>query len=98
MNVDLWWQNFLTNLNLWAAIGLAGQGLFAARWFWQWIASERQRTSVVPPIFWYLSLAGSVLVTISGVLKAEIVILMAGLPGLFIYTRNVMLLRERREA
>lgn len=98
MTFQIWWDNFVANLNLWAAVGLAGQGLFAARWFWQWVASERQKASVVPPIFWYLSLGGSILVTLSGVFKAEIVILMAGLPGLFIYTRNVMLLRERREA
>lgn len=98
MNIEVWWQNFQANLNLWAAVGLAGQMLFAMRWVWQWIASEKQKASVVPPIFWHLSLFGSILVTVSGIFKAEIVILMAGLPGLFIYSRNVMLLRKPREA
>jgi hypothetical protein len=35
-----------------------------------------------------------VLVTVSGVLKAEVVIIAAGLPGLFIYTRNIMLMKR----
>ena len=40
--------------------GFAGQALFSARFLIQWIASERERKSVVPVLFWYFSLAGGV--------------------------------------
>ena len=43
---------------LWLTIGFIGQGLFSARFLVQWLASERQKRSVIPEAFWYLSLAG----------------------------------------
>ena len=46
--------------NLWTAIGLFGQAFFFARFFVQWIASERRKVSVIPTAFWFFSLAGSV--------------------------------------
>ena len=48
----------LTLENLWIAIGFGGQALFASRFLVQWIATERRRQSVVPTVFWYLSLGG----------------------------------------
>ena len=46
---------------LWLAVGVVGQGLFAARVLVQWIATERQRRSVVPAAFWYISMAAAVM-------------------------------------
>src|SRR2546428_9385300 len=48
----------MTTDQLWLGIGFLGQALFSARFFVQWIASERQRKSVVPRPFWYFSLGG----------------------------------------
>ena len=42
----------------WLAFGFIGQALFSMRFLIQWIASERARSSVVPVVFWYFSLAG----------------------------------------
>tara|TARA_R110002096_G_scaffold251860_1_gene444800 strand:- start:134 stop:556 length:423 start_codon:yes stop_codon:yes gene_type:complete len=36
---------------LWVTIGLLGQLLFAGRMVVQWLASEKSRRSVVPPVF-----------------------------------------------
>ena len=43
--------------------GWIGQACFFARFLVQWLASERARRPVVPPAFWQLSLAGSLLAT-----------------------------------
>lgn len=45
----------------WLALGFTGQVAFASRFLVQWIASERARRSVIPRAFWFLSLAGSIL-------------------------------------
>src|SRR2546426_1016471 len=42
--------------HLWVGIGLLGEAQFGARFLVQWIASERQKKSVVPHTFWYLSI------------------------------------------
>jgi lipid-A-disaccharide synthase-like uncharacterized protein len=45
----------------WKVIGYAGILLFTSRWLVQLAASRSQGRSVVPKTFWYLSIAGSVL-------------------------------------
>jgi len=40
--------------------GFIASLLFGLRFLVQWIASERKRQSVVPPLFWYLSVAGNI--------------------------------------
>lgn len=45
----------------WKLIGYLGVGLFAGRWFVQLIASRRQGRPVMPALFWYMSISGSVL-------------------------------------
>ncbi len=50
---------------LWLAIGVAGQGLFACRFLIQWLVTETQKKSVVPLVFWYISLAAATLMGLS---------------------------------
>ena len=45
------------------AAGWIGQACFFSRFFLQWVASERARRSIVPPAFWWLTLAGAVLMS-----------------------------------
>ena len=45
----------------WKLVGYLGVLLFAGRWFVQLIASRLHRRPVVPRTFWYMSIAGSVL-------------------------------------
>ncbi len=49
-----------SDTTLWIVIGFLGQALFSARFFVQWLASERVKRSVIPTAFWYFSLAGGV--------------------------------------
>jgi lipid-A-disaccharide synthase-like uncharacterized protein len=43
------------------AAGWAGQACFFSRFLIQWLASERVKRSIVPAVFWRLSLVGTVL-------------------------------------
>jgi lipid-A-disaccharide synthase-like uncharacterized protein len=45
----------------WKLIGYAGVLLFTSRWLVQLAASRSKGRSVVPKTFWYLSIAGSIL-------------------------------------
>jgi lipid-A-disaccharide synthase-like uncharacterized protein len=45
----------------WKVIGWLGNAIFASRFIVQWYATERRKRVVVPTAFWWLSLAGSLL-------------------------------------
>ena len=81
--------------NLWTAIGLLGQGCFFARFFVQWIASERKKVSVIPTAFWLFSLAGSVVLLAYGIHRRDSVIIIGQIPGFFIYTRNLWFIHQK---
>ena len=80
---------------MWWAVGLIGQGLFFSRFLVQWIASERVGRSVVPRVFWFLSLAGGAVLTIYALHRREPVFLLGQVVGLFVYSRNLVLLYGR---
>ncbi|MEM1344562.1 MAG: lipid-A-disaccharide synthase N-terminal domain-containing protein [Pseudomonadota bacterium] len=84
---------------VWLALfGLAAQAVFMSRMVVQWIASERARRSVVPPVFWWLSLVGAAMLLGYGVLRQDIVIILAQAFGFAVYGRNLWLIRaEGRE-
>ena len=75
--------------NLWTAIGLLGQACFFARFFVQWVASERRKLSVIPTAFWFFSMAGGLIVLAYGIHRRDVVIIAGQIPGVFIYTRNL---------
>ena len=79
---------------LWTLLGLAGQGLFSARFLVQWLRSEREQRLVVPPIFWHLSFWGSSisLVYVLHVDKLPLILGFLFLPAL--YARNLILLKR----
>ena len=80
---------------LWLGIGLTGQVLFMMRFIVQWIHSERHGESLIPVSFWYLSLAGGLIVLAYGLHKLDPVIILGQLPGTVVYTRNLMLIRHK---
>ena len=47
--------------NAWKVIGWIGNAIFFSRFFVQWYATEKLKRVVVPTAFWWLSLAGSLL-------------------------------------
>lgn len=78
-------------------LGFIAQGLFAARFLVQWIASERAGRSVVPVSFWFLSVSGGVLLLLYAILRKDPVFILGQASGLIIYGRNLYLIyRERK--
>jgi lipid-A-disaccharide synthase-like uncharacterized protein len=82
---------------VWVAIGLAGQCLFMARFIVQWIYSEKHGQSLIPVSFWYLSLAGGLVVLAYGIHKLDPVIILGQLPGTIVYTRNLVLIKRNKK-
>jgi lipid-A-disaccharide synthase-like uncharacterized protein len=82
--------------DLWSLLGLLGQGIFGSRFYVQWIASERRGASVVPEVFWWLSILGSVILTVYWVGRGDIVGVLPALPAIPIYLRNLQLLRRSK--
>jgi lipid-A-disaccharide synthase-like uncharacterized protein len=79
---------------LWLAIGFSGQALFSARFIVQWLVSEKRRASVVPTSFWYLSIAGGLTLLLYAIHKRDAVFIAGQAAGVFVYARNLMLLRN----
>lgn len=80
----------------WISLGLIGQALFSARFLVQWIASERARRSHVPVAFWYLSIAGGLTLLAYAIYRADPVFILGQSTGVFIYARNLYLIRAGR--
>ncbi len=79
---------------LWIAFGLMGNLAFFSRFLLQWVASERAGRSYIPVAFWYLSIAGSVILLIYAIHRKDPVFTLAFLPNCVVYVRNLMLLRR----
>jgi lipid-A-disaccharide synthase-like uncharacterized protein len=74
---------------LWLSVGLLGQALFSARFFVQWLQSERQKKSVFPVAFWYFSIGGGITLLAYAIHKEDPVFIIGQASGLFIYLRNL---------
>lgn len=77
---------------LWRTIGFAGQGVFFSRFLVQWIASEKQKRSVIPNAFWFLSLLGGLTLFAYAIWLGDPVFIVGQATGAFIYTRNIWLI------
>jgi lipid-A-disaccharide synthase-like uncharacterized protein len=78
-----------------ALLGLIGQACFFSRFLVQWVASERQRRSVVPTAFWYLSIIGGLLVLIYALWRRDPIFILGQSVGLVVYTRNLILIHTK---
>lgn len=77
---------------VWATTALVGQAIFGGRFILQWIVSEYKKRSHVPVAFWFMSLAGSlILLTYSVHIKNPVFMLAFSL-NTFIYLRNLHLI------
>jgi lipid-A-disaccharide synthase-like uncharacterized protein len=81
---------------MWLAFGFLGQAMFSMRFIVQWIASERQKKSVIPTAFWYLSIAGGLTLLVYAIHRRDPVFIVGQATGLFVYLRNVHFVRRER--
>ena len=82
----------MSNLAFWTVVGFLGQALFTARFLVQWISSERERDSVVPVAFWWLSVFGGAALCCYALFRRDPVIVTGQALGLLVYVRNLMLM------
>jgi lipid-A-disaccharide synthase-like uncharacterized protein len=80
-------------MSAWFVVGMIGQGIFGSRFLVQWLASERRKRSVIPIAFWYLSIAGSIVLLSYAIHRRDPVFIMGECGGIIIYIRNLVLLR-----
>jgi lipid-A-disaccharide synthase-like uncharacterized protein len=88
MNITIDW---------WVAFGFLAQFVFFLRFFVQWLQSEKQKQSVIPMSFWYLSIAGSVMILMYAMKRGDPVFIAGQFLALFIYARNIILRRRIKE-
>jgi lipid-A-disaccharide synthase-like uncharacterized protein len=78
-------------------IGIVGQLLLNFRYFYQWYYSEKAHESLLPPGFWIISAAASIMVIVYSVYRDDIVLLVAQSGGLVAYARNIYLHYSNRK-
>ena len=83
---------------VWLAIGLTGQLLFGARFLVQWIVSERRKRSVIPVVFWHLSLVGSVILLSYAIHTRDPVFILGLSLNSLVYLRNLWLIYHPGQA
>jgi lipid-A-disaccharide synthase-like uncharacterized protein len=84
-------------IDFWIVFGFIGQAMFTMRFVIQWIASEKQKESVIPVSFWYFSLGGGLILLAYAVHRMDPVFILAYLPGNFIYLRNLYFIHKKRQ-
>ena len=85
--------------NVWKIIGWLGNVVFFSRFLVQWYATERKRQVVVPPAFWWLSLAGSLLLLTYAIFyRRDSVFIFAYAFTWIPYIRNLMIHRRHLAA
>jgi len=84
------------NVNTWIAVGFVGQTMFFGRFLVQWIVAERRREAVVPVSFWYLSIAGGIILLAYAVHRRDPVFIAGQAFGAVVYVRNLMLIHRRK--
>lgn len=80
----------------WIAIGFLGQFLFAGRTLVQWFVSEKERQSIVPEAYWWMSLLGGVILFAYFVWRQDVPPLLGQCSGVVIYARNIRLIHKHR--
>ena len=84
----------------WKLIGFTGTLLFAGRWGVQFLASRASQRPVIPRLFWYMSILGSLMLLLYFIFgKNDSVGVLSNLFPLFVACYNLLLdLRHKSRA
>ena len=82
---------------IWIGVGLVGQILFGSRMLIQWIASEREGRSIVPTIFWYISIAGGAVLLSYAIYREDPVFIIGQAAGSMVYLRNLYFIHREKK-
>ena len=87
-------QTFFKNekLPMWLLVfGSLGQVIFTLRFVYQWFYSYRHKESLLPAGFWIISLVGSSIIVIYGLLRLDPVLALGQSVGFVAYFRNLVI-------
>jgi lipid-A-disaccharide synthase-like uncharacterized protein len=84
--------------SVWKVIGWLGNAIFFSRFFVQWYATEKLKQVVVPTAFWWLSLAGSLMLLSYALVKHDSVFIFAYAFTWIPYIRNLIIHYRHKQA
>ncbi|PPR78431.1 MAG: hypothetical protein CFH01_00996 [Alphaproteobacteria bacterium MarineAlpha2_Bin1] len=87
----------ISTAEVWLGIGFIGQAVFASRFWIQWIASEKEGRSVIPIVFWFLSVIGGLTLLSYAIYRKDPVFIVGQSTGLLIYSRNIYLIYKEKK-
>jgi lipid-A-disaccharide synthase-like uncharacterized protein len=82
------------NIDYWTLFGFLAQFVFFLRFIVQWISSEKQKKSVIPISFWYLSVVGALMILVYALQRGDPVFIFGQFFALIIYVRNIALRKK----
>ena len=82
---------------MWIAVGVMGNLMFAARFIIQWIATELNRKSTMPNIFWHISVVAAFLQCASFTAQREWLYALGPIINVPVYMRNLWLIYRHPE-
>ena len=88
----------IISATLWLVFGFMAQAMFFCRFLLQWIVSEKQKESVIPVGFWWLSLTGGIMLLIYAVHVKDPVFIVGQGTGLLIYARNLYFIYGKKKS
>ncbi|MEA1785037.1 lipid-A-disaccharide synthase N-terminal domain-containing protein [Arenibacter sp. GZD96] len=90
-------RNFFNNdhIPLWLLLlGSVAQIIFTFRFVYQWLYSEKKKSSSLPFGFWFLSLLGASLILTYAIFRKDPVLFAGHTLGLIVYIRNLFILKN----
>lgn len=79
-------------------VGIVAQTMFFMRFLVQWLVSEKNKKSTFPVLFWYFSMAGSILLLIYSVMVSDPVFIAGQSVGILIYLRNLYFIKLEKKS
>lgn len=77
-------------LTSWVVLGTLGLFMLNFRYLYQWYYSEKEKESVLPIGFWFISALASIFVVIYAAHRFDPVLLISQGLGLIVYSRNIV--------
>lgn len=84
------------NIPLWLLVlGIVSQVIFTLRFIYQWVVSEKTKTSQLPVGFWRMSVIGATLILTYAIFRQDPVLFVGHIAGLLIYVRNIFIWKKQ---